>query len=168
MATATQNFTEHLSLAELMETPEYREIAAARQRLFVSTVAGHFITTGILDPTFAAGAVYDTENARVFAYGLMGTRKIRAALDRFFGRSERESFLNQLQKRIEAGNMSIADWKSARLLCALRGWTTPRLVSEDAAESETPEAVVPEGCRPIFKDGITVAYLTPDGERVSL
>jgi hypothetical protein len=140
MATTTAPLAGRLSVDELTKTLEFQRLAV-QQRLFVATVAAHFISTGTLDPQFAAALAYDTENARVFAYGLMGNPRVRAALDRFFGITERESFLNQLQKRIEAGTMSIADWKAARLLCTLRGWAAPDSPSEEATESDNSESV---------------------------
>lgn len=127
MATAetTETRSIGLGLDELTERPEWK-LLTAKQRLFVSSYLSSGMETGTYDPEFAARSAYDTStNARILGYELLANPKIQAVVDLHFGPASREMFLNRLQRRIESGDLTVAQIEGIKILCAARGWTEP-------------------------------------------
>jgi hypothetical protein len=94
-----------MTLSELEQTPEFRELKSVKQRFFLQTYVQSLID-GIVDPVLATQSAYQTdgENARTFAYQLLRNKKIQATLRVFwnFGKSKRGIFLDDLKAEIAA------------------------------------------------------------------
>ena len=82
-----------MSMPEFVKSPEWHALSA-QQRFWLET----YLASGN-DKNFATVAAYDSEgeSARTFSYQLVRHKKIRAALNRYFNKSARDIFLEQLQ-----------------------------------------------------------------------
>jgi len=169
MATAAQTLTGRLTPNQLSETVEFRQLTP-KQQLWLATYTQRFIDTGVFDPVAASVTAYDcgsAEVARVTGYKTLANAKVTLALNRFFGDSPETSFLKLVERALYSHKISPSRIAALKLYSDLKGWTAGALASP-VQEAETPEPVVPVGCRPILKDGVTVAYLKPDDTRVNL
>jgi hypothetical protein len=124
--------TPPLSLAELQASREYLTCSAKMQVWLTALVTNGFKYT---DATVAAFDCKDRESARVFSYAVRNWPKIRAALNLYLGKSEREILLDKVRaalRHTEAGGIA-----EQRLLAQeerlLFGGTTP------AEDDETPK-----------------------------
>jgi hypothetical protein len=125
-----------MTIEDLEQTLEWNA-CTVKQRMWIRS----FIASNG-NALLATKQAYDSGTdlyAQMFSHQVRSNGHVRAVLNLYFGISERARFIDQLQKRIEAGTMTIADWKSARLLCTLRGWAAPESPTEEAAESENSE-----------------------------
>jgi hypothetical protein len=89
----------HMSLSEFFKTVEWQRLSMP-QKFWLRT----YLASGN-DRLFATHSAYATsgENARTFSYHIVRQKKIQAALNRYFNKSPRELFLDQLQADIKAG-----------------------------------------------------------------
>jgi len=99
-----------MSMVEFLKTVEWHRLSA-RQKLWLQT----YLASGN-DRQLATNCSYGTsgENARTFSYQIVRQKKIQAALNRYFNKSAREIFLDQLQADIKASRSGSA--ARARLL----------------------------------------------------
>lgn len=136
-ASAVIEMAKPLPFEQLEATKEYGRLTA-RQRMYVRVR----VETG--DPMLAVRTAYDCKSDhhfRIMTYEVAGSKKVQAALRRAYGETERETFINQLQKRIDDRSITIAEWKAANLLCRLKGWkgcpTSPSKAEPDNFETPT-------------------------------
>jgi hypothetical protein len=87
-----------MSMPELFKTTEWQRLSA-RQKLWLQT----YLESGN-DRQLATNCSYEAsgENARTFSYQIVRQKKIQAALNRYFNKSARDIFLDQLRAEIKA------------------------------------------------------------------
>lgn len=110
-------------LDELKKTAEWQD-CTPKQQFWLE----RFIESG--DPTLATAETYKCSSARnckILSYEIPQQVRVRAVLDLYYGRTNREAFLNKLQRQIETGDLSIAQIEATKFLCSLRGWMSPTL-----------------------------------------
>jgi hypothetical protein len=86
----------HMSTAEFIKTLEWAALSA-RQKFWLQT----YIASD--DPILAVQNAYQNvaeKNIRAFSYKIIKQRKIHAALNRYFNRSEKDIYLAQLERDI--------------------------------------------------------------------
>jgi hypothetical protein len=132
----TRPKTPPLTIAELQVSQEYITCSAKMQVWLTELVTNGFKYT---DATVAAFDCKDRESARVFSYAVRNWPKIRAALNLYLGKSEREILLDKVRaalRNAEAGGIA-----EQRLLAQeerlLFGGTLP------AEDDETPKPKAP-------------------------
>jgi hypothetical protein len=160
---------------DLSRTSAFHRLSP-KQAVWVLTYVQGYLDTGIFDPLAATKASYDCaneESARTFGYQLISHPKILIAMNRFFGDSPEQSFLNQVEQACFNKKLSVAQVDALKLYGELRGWTgrRNRAVEEDepvldggtAEASPKPRFKVGDIC---LQDGqkFRVTSLSPDGE----
>jgi hypothetical protein len=141
MATATQSLTGRLSLDQLSETVEFRQLTP-KQQLWLATYTQCFIDTGVFDPVAASVTAYDcgsAEVARITGYKVLANSKIILALNRFFGDSPEEAFLKLVERALYSRKISPSRIAALKLYSDLKGWSAGALANP-AQEAETPES----------------------------
>jgi hypothetical protein len=86
----------HMSIAEFLKTPEWARLSV-NQKFWVRS----YLESD--DPILAAQMSYPDValyNIRTFSYKVLGQAKIKAALNRYFNRSERDIYLAGLERDI--------------------------------------------------------------------
>jgi len=171
MATTTAPLTGRLTLDELSETVEFRQLTA-KQSLFVATYVKNFLDHGVLDASFAAKTAYDTgsdEVTRITGYKTLANPKIILALNRFWGDSPEEAFLKLVEKALYSRKITPSRIAALKLYSDLKGWTAGALAGPVQAV-ETPESpAIPAGARAwVNKSGVVIGYRTADGLDVRL
>jgi hypothetical protein len=153
-------------LEALEATREY-QILTARQQLLVRAA----VETGDIDLAVRqAYACKSAKHFKIMVHDVLDSPRVQAALrvsntpkamrimKRYHdGKSERDLFIERLEKRIKSGDITVAQWKGMNLLCRLKGWAAPTSANDPA---------IPEGCDAILKNGKIIGYYTPDDQRV--
>jgi hypothetical protein len=142
-APALEPTTEMTSTEQLYSTRPWGALSA-KQRLWVET----FIRSNgdaVLSTQTAFDCVSE-RNAKILSYEISDNPKIRAVLDLYYGRTERDSLSDRLKQQIEDGSLTVAQERGFRLLAELRGWVSPTLPRKNQAEpaSSVQEASAPE------------------------
>jgi hypothetical protein len=87
----------HMSMPEFLKTAEWQRLTA-RQKFWLET----YLASGN-DRQLATNCSYEIsgENARTFSYQIVHQKKIQAALNRYFNKSERDIFIEQLERDLK-------------------------------------------------------------------
>lgn len=140
MATATAPITGRLTLDELSQTVEFRQLTP-KQALWVSTYVMNFLEHGTLDASFAVKTAYDTKSddvTRITGCKLLANPKIILALNRFWGDSPEAAFLKLVEKALYSRKISVSRVRALELYSRLKGWTAGAL-ADPVQAAETPE-----------------------------
>ncbi len=170
---------------EFVLTFEYRHLTPKMQE-WISTYLQGFLDTGKFDVLAATKAAYvckNDESTRVLGYQITGNPKIILALNRFFGVTQKDLFLKQLERAIYDKKITLAQIRALELAAHANGWTTglprhqdlrvkPPAKSRAKSPKVTPAdplARVPEGATPLMdKAGVLRGYKTASGVYVQL
>jgi hypothetical protein len=87
----------HMDRSAFEKTAEWQKLSV-RQKFWLQT----YLASGN-DQVFATQLAYDTteKSTRTFSYEVIKQKKIQAALNRYFNRSERDIYLAQLDREIK-------------------------------------------------------------------
>jgi hypothetical protein len=101
--------TRTIGITALMNTAEWN-LLSAPQAAFVAKYIGSGRQTGSYDAVDAARIVYHTKNvnsARAFSYELLGSKRIRAVLDLWFGRTPLDGLVIDLRRHIKRSEKAL-------------------------------------------------------------
>jgi hypothetical protein len=132
------------NLADVSKTPEFGHLSQKQAAWILKYIKG-WLDTGSFDATASTLASYDcktVESARTFSYQLLTNPKIILVLNRFFGNTPEQSFLEQVERACYTRKLTVAQVDALKLYGELRGWTGRRKRdTEDAAakKAESPE-----------------------------
>jgi len=138
---------QQLNAYELSQTVEFGHLSP-KMATWVLTYVQNYLDTGTFDPLAATRASYECateESARTFGYQLMANPKVLITLNRFFGNSPEQSFLEQVEKAIYSRKLSVAQVDALKLYSNLQGWSSGIKWSglskpKDAAEEPSVQA----------------------------
>jgi hypothetical protein len=157
-----------ITLAELQVSPEFLACTPKMRCWLVRLIESNFDYTAA---TVRAFECHNPRNSQIFSFAIRRWPKIRACLDLYLGRDERESFLADLKETIrrEKGIAKVrAQALYARMAFGVSEGPT------DLAETETaPSAVsdtrIPVGATALVDErGVTRGYRTADGQYIQL
>ena len=125
-----------MSIAELEQTPEWNACTVKQQMWIRSFLASN------CDPLLATKTAYDSGKdlyAQMLSHQVRSNVHVRAVLNLWFGRSERDAFMDRLQRQIERGDISVAQWNAIKLFCRLKGWAAISADASSEAAAAKPE-----------------------------
>lgn len=180
-----------MTVLELSRTSAFSHLSP-KQATWIMFYCQGYLDTGSFDPVAATKAAYNcanNESARTFAYQLMSHPKILICLNRFFGETPEQSFLDQVEQACFNKKLTVAQVEALKLYSNLKGWDrgfsrNHRVINNsadqpetdspiveagtfDATKIETPASRVPGGATPLVDaQGIVRGYRTADGRYV--
>jgi hypothetical protein len=131
--------SERLNLVELERTAEYQKLTQ-KQQLFVATYCQGGLVDGRYDAVSATLLAYNCKSpevARIMSYTLMQNIRIIAALNRHFGTTPIEAFLQTLERAIHNKNISLAQIEALRMKCNILGYENRLPTRHKSAHSIT-------------------------------
>jgi hypothetical protein len=87
----------HMSTAEFLKTPEFARLSP-HQKMWLRS---YLDSDNLIFAAYAAYPNVAEEHLRAFSYKVRRQKKIQAAMDRYFNRSKRDIFLDQLERDIK-------------------------------------------------------------------
>jgi hypothetical protein len=116
--------SERLSLEDVEKLQEFQKLTP-KQRMFVSTYVASGLLNGNYDVVTATLTAYECKSpevARIMSYTLMQNIRIIAVLNRHFGTTPVEAFLQTLERAINNKNISLAQVEALRMKCNILGY----------------------------------------------
>jgi hypothetical protein len=116
--------SKRLSLSELEKLPEYIRLTP-KQKLFVATYCEGGLVDGNYDPIAATQTAYQCKSleiARVMSYALLANIRIIAILNRHFGTTPSEAFLEIVDRAIHNKKLTVTQMDAIRLKARLLGF----------------------------------------------
>jgi hypothetical protein len=116
-----KDLSDRMPLEKLRQTDEFLRLTQ-KQQLFVATYCEAGMVDGRYDAISATRTAYQCktpEIARVMSYALMANIRIIAVLNRHFGKSPIEEFIETLDRAVNNKKLTTAQLGALRLKCEL-------------------------------------------------